>query len=98
VSYTRNYRRTTTQASARGSEPTPRQLSYLTVLIERSGQTEEQWRESVGLYEHSAWGRRLRTETITRARVSAWISDLRASQGTRPRGRCEDAPCCGCCD
>jgi hypothetical protein len=59
-------------------KPTAKQLSYLSALVEKSGMTQDEWRESVGLYEHSAWGKRLRTESITRAAVSAWISQLKA--------------------
>jgi hypothetical protein len=101
--------------------PTPRQLSYLADLVKRSGQTQDEWRESKGLYESTPWGRRLRTESITRAAVSTWIGELApVASGTRTSGarrrtsryaytsggarmtdrasRCEDAPCCGCCD
>ena len=61
------------------SNPTPKQLAYLTALIKRAGMTEDQWRDSVGLYEVSPWGRRLRTEAITRTAVSVWIDRLKAS-------------------
>lgn len=57
--------------------PTDRQLKYLASLVENSGMTQDEWRESVGLYEHSQWGKRLRTESITRAAVSAWIDQLK---------------------
>ncbi len=60
------------------SAPTPRQLAYLASLVTRAGLSQDEWRESVGLYEHSPWGRRLRTEMITRSRVSAWIDDLKS--------------------
>jgi hypothetical protein len=60
--------------------PTPKQLAYLNSLITRAGMTQEQWRESVGLYEHSPWGNRLRTELITRQRVSIWIDALKGRQ------------------
>jgi len=66
------------------SAPTPKQLSYLTALINRSGMTREQWEDSVGLREHSPWGVRLRTELITRQRVSIWIDALRSAERTRP--------------
>jgi hypothetical protein len=56
--------------------PTSRQLAYLAALVERAGMSQDDWRESVGLYEHSAWGRRLRSEMVTRASVSRWIADL----------------------
>lgn len=57
--------------------PTDRQRSYLAALIKRAGMTDEEWRDSVGLYETSPWGKRLRTEMITRARMSVWIDQLR---------------------
>jgi hypothetical protein len=59
------------------SNPTPKQLDYLNSLIERAGLTREQFHESTGLYEHSPWGDRLRSELIARANVSRWIDDLR---------------------
>lgn len=59
------------------ASPTPSQLACLSTLISRSGMTQAEWRESVGLYEHSPWGKRLRTEAITRAAVARWIRDLR---------------------
>lgn len=60
------------------SAPTPKQTAYLAKLIEQAGMTQEEFRESHGLYEHSPWGRRLRSELITRSRVSLWISELKA--------------------
>lgn len=57
--------------------PSDRQLKYLAALVDRSGMTQDEWRDSVGLYEHSPWGKRLRTESITRAAVSAWIDQLK---------------------
>jgi hypothetical protein len=65
-------------ATANRTAPTPKQLSYLAALVERAGMTQDQWRESVGLYESSPWGKRLRTEMITRAAVSRWIDALKA--------------------
>lgn len=59
------------------SKPTARQLSYLNALIARSGMGQDEWRESVGLYEHSPWGKRLRSELITRQGVSLWIDALK---------------------
>lgn len=59
------------------ADPTPRQLAYLASLVEKSGITQDEWRESIGLYEHSPWGKRLRTERITRANVSVWIDMLK---------------------
>jgi hypothetical protein len=34
--------------------------------------------DSVGLIERSPWGRRVRTEMITRVAMSRWITDLRS--------------------
>lgn len=59
--------------------PTQRQLDYLNTLIKQSGLTQDEWRESVGLYEHNAFGRRLRAEIINRAAVSRWIADLKSA-------------------
>lgn len=58
------------------SAPTPKQRAYLSALITRAGMTQEQWMDTVGLREHSPWGVRVRSELITRARMSVWISDL----------------------
>ncbi len=58
--------------------PTAKQLSYLNALIAKSGMTDDEWRESVGLYEHSPWGRRLRSDLITKHRVSIWIDALKS--------------------
>jgi hypothetical protein len=66
-----------TARNSTAARPTARQLAYLASLVERAGLTQEQWRESVGLYETSPWGRRLRAEMITRASVSAWIGQLK---------------------
>ena len=60
-----------------GNAPTPAQTHYLSDLIKRSGMSEEDWRDSVGLYEVSPWGKRLRAENITRASVSRWIDRLK---------------------
>ena len=60
------------------SQPTAKQLSYLNALISKSGMTREQWEDSVGLREHSPWGVRMRSEMITRQRVSVWIDMLRS--------------------
>lgn len=35
------------------SAPTEKQKAYLAALIEKAGLTQEEWRESVGLYEKS---------------------------------------------
>lgn len=71
------------------SQPTPKQLSYLTALIARSGMTREQWEDSVGLREHSPWGVRFRSENVTRAAVSVWIDRLIASQREQKAGACQ---------
>lgn len=60
-----------------GNAPTSKQLSYLSALIERSGMTRTEWEDSVGLLEHSPWGVRMRSEMITRQRVSIWIDALK---------------------
>lgn len=59
------------------SQPTSKQLSYLNSLISKSGMSREQWEDSVGLREHSQWGVRMRSELVTRQRVSIWIDQLR---------------------
>jgi prolyl-tRNA synthetase len=59
------------------SRPTPKQVEYLHTLMRKAGLTEEEWRESVGLYEYSPWGKRVRSEMITRQRMSVWIAHLR---------------------
>jgi hypothetical protein len=63
-----------------GNRPTERQLAYLASLVSAAGLTQDEWRTQVGLYETSPWGRRLRTEVITRASVSAWIDQLKAGR------------------
>lgn len=65
------------------ADPTPRQLAYLASLVEKSGMTQDEWRESIGLYEHSPWGKRLRTERVTRSNVSVWI-DMLKTKGQQP--------------
>lgn len=59
------------------SQPTAKQLNYLMSLVKQAGMTQEEWRDSVGLYEVSPWGKRLRSELVTRVSVSRWIDDLR---------------------
>lgn len=73
-------RRPYSQRGASSSAPSPEQLSYLADLVAKSGQTQEQWRDSKGLYETSPWGKRLRTEMITRSNVSRWIDELKSRQ------------------
>jgi len=71
-------RRPYASRGASNSAPTDRQKEYLAALIEKSGQSQEDWREAHGLYEHSPWGKRLRTEMITRASMSRWIDELKS--------------------
>src|ERR1700728_4335232 len=71
------YRRARRPAATPGNAPTPAQTIYLSDLIKRSGMTPEEWRDSVGLYEVSPWGKRLRTENITRTAMSRWIDQLK---------------------
>ncbi len=78
MSYTASRRRPYAQRSTSG-QPTPKALAYLADLVKKSGQTQEEWRESKGLYEHSPWGRRLRSEAVTSASVSRWISELKSA-------------------
>jgi hypothetical protein len=78
MSYRSNYRRPQHSAAPSGNAPTQRQLDYLNALITQAGMTQDQFGESVGLYESSPWGKRTRTELITRARVSIWIDQLKA--------------------
>ena len=73
-------RRPYSERGASNSAPTGKQLAYLAALVGQSGQTQEEWRESKGLYETSPWGKRLRTEMITRANVSRWIDELKSRQ------------------
>jgi hypothetical protein len=96
MSYQRSYQRYKRRGDEPG-KPTQRQLDYLNSLIEKSGITQQQWQESVGLIEANAWGGRVRNEMITRRNVSRWIDRLISCQPPKRRGRCEDAPCCGCC-
>ena len=70
------YGRRRSAGSTPGNKPTPAQLNYLAALLAQAGMTQEEWRDSVGLYETSAWGKRLRSEIITRSNVSRWISAL----------------------
>ena len=65
-----------------GNAPTAKQLSFLNDLISRSGMTREQWEDQVGLREHSPWGVRMRSELVTRQRVSIWIDALKSRQGS----------------
>ncbi len=78
TSYRHSYGSRKSTPAPSGNTPTPKQLSYLAALVSHAGLTQEEWRESVGLYESSPWGNRLRTEMITRAAVSRWIDALKS--------------------
>lgn len=63
-----------------GNGPTERQLSYLSDLISKAGLTRDEFYQAAGLYEVSPWGKRFRSESLTRSYVSVLIDGLRSGR------------------
>jgi hypothetical protein len=98
MSYTRNTYRRTTQSSGPRALVTPRQMAALDKMAESHGFTSgSALLCDIASCDLAELGRKSRP-VVQMFVDQAFTRYGRNAQSTRPRGRCEDAPCCGCCD
>jgi hypothetical protein len=94
MSYRTNYRRTSTAGQPRALV-TPRQMAALDKMAQEHGFTSgSALLCDIASCDLAELGRK------SRPVVQMFVDQAftRYGRASRPRGRCEDAPCCGCCD
>jgi hypothetical protein len=99
VSYGRNYRRPATRPASttdgKTALVTPRQMAALDKMA-----TAHDFTSGSALLADVASCTLAELGRKSRPAVQMFVDQAftRYGRASRPRGRCEDAPCCGCCD
>lgn len=100
MSYRTNYRRTSPRtAGDRTALVTPRQMAALDKMAEGTEFANgSALLCDVASCDLAELGRKSRPVVQMFVDKAFAQYGRRGAQSTRPRGRCEDAPCCGCCE